>query len=353
MLLRCVSGPLRGEARPAMEGANEGIGILISEACNERAQLEDRGPNVHTFDPAQCGSSILLLTIGQRKHCLTWRNQMYFKSLLSVVEVKQSDRDLKIAIDLCSEINAQLSVMILAVASLPPIGDYPIGTADVWVQERQRDLAALDARVEDVEMLVKDADISATVIDEYPELARVGHSVGRRGRYVDATIIGPDLFANEMLKAKVIDGGLFESGRPILLIPHGTKPTLRPKRVLLAWDSGVECTRATREALDFMACAEQVHVTMIDPDTSSVADGPEPGADIAAYLAHHGVKIIVDRLPSGNDAIANVIKGHATDISADLIVMGGYGHTRLRERIFGGVTLSMIDEPGFPVLMAR
>jgi nucleotide-binding universal stress UspA family protein len=278
---------------------------------------------------------------------------MYFKSLLSVVEVNQSDHDLKIAIDLCSEINAQLSVMVLAVASLPPIGDYPIGTADVWVTERQRDLAALDARVEDVEMLVKDADISATVIDEYPELARVAHIIGRRARYVDATIVGPDLLANETLKAKVIDGALFESGRPILLIPHGTKPTLRPKRVLLAWDSGVECARAAREALDLMACAHEVHVTVIDPDTSSIANGPEPGADIAAYLAHHGVKITVDRLPSGGKSIADVLKQHATDISADLIVMGGYGHSRTREWIFGGVTRSMIDDPNLPVLMAH
>ena len=111
--------------------------------------------------------------------------------------------------------------------------------------------------------------------------------------------------------------------------------------------------RAAREALDILACAEEVHVTIVDPDSSSIANGPEPGADIAAYLAHHGAKITVDRLPSGNNAIADVIKQHAWDISADLIVMGGYGHARLRERIFGGVTRSMIDEPRFPVLMAR
>lgn len=278
---------------------------------------------------------------------------MRFKSLLSVVEAHQSDNDLKIAIDLCSEINAELSAMVFAVASLPPIGDYPIGTGDVWVKERQRDLAHLGARVEDVEMLVRDADISAAVTDEYPELARVGHMVGRRARYTDVTILGPDLLTNEALKAKVIEGALFESGRPILLIPHGTKPTLRPKCILLAWDSGMECTRAAREALDIMASAEEVHVTLVDPDTSSIANGAEPGADIAAYLAHHGIKVDVDRLPSGGEPIADVLKQHATDISADLVVMGGYGHSRTREWIFGGVTRSMIEDPGLPILMAR
>ena len=102
-----------------------------------------------------------------------------------------------------------------------------------------------------------------------------------------------------------------------------------------------------------MVSAEEVHVTLVDPDTSSIVSGPEPGADIAAYLAHHGVKTTVDRLPSGGKAIADVLKQHAIDVSADLIVMGGYGHSRMRERIFGGVTRSMLDEPRLPVLMAR
>ncbi|MEP7453428.1 universal stress protein [Phyllobacterium sp. SB3] len=278
---------------------------------------------------------------------------MVFKSLLSVVEVNQSSHDLKMAIDMCSEINAQLCVTVFGVASLPPIGDYALGTAELWLKERQQTLAAIDKRIEEVETLVSHADISASVIDEYPELAKLGHIIGRHARYTDATIIGPDLLANEELRSRVIEGALFESGKPIFLVPHGTKPTLRPKQVLLAWDSGLECTRAAREALDIMACAEEVHVTMIDPDSSTVASGPEPGADIAAYLAHHGVKITVDRIPSANYAVANVIKQHAIDIAADLIVMGGYGHTRLRERIFGGVTRSMIDDPGLPILMAH
>lgn len=278
---------------------------------------------------------------------------MNFKTLLSVVNVKQNDDDLNAAIQLCSQINAQLSVVVLAIATLPPLGDYPIGTADAWLKDRHNDLEALSKRVDAVEMMVKNADISATVIDEYPEAARVARVIGRHARYADATIIGSSLLRNDLLKTTVIDGALFESGRPILIVPPHHKPTLRPKRVLLAWDSGVECTRAAREALDVMASAEEVHVTLVDPDTSSIVNGPEPGADIAAYLAHHGITVDVDRLPSGGTSIADVLKQHATDISAELIVMGGYGHSRTREWIFGGVTRSMIDDPNLPVLMAH
>jgi nucleotide-binding universal stress UspA family protein len=278
---------------------------------------------------------------------------MNFKTLLSVVDVRQNDDDLKTAIELCAEINAQLSVVVLAIATLPPLGDYPIGTADAWLKDRHNDLEALSKRVDAVETMVRNADLSATVVDEYPEAAKVAHVIGRHARYADATIIGASLLRNDLLKTTVVDGALSESGRPILIVPSRHKPTLRPKRVLLAWDSGVECTRAAREALDVMASAEEVHVTLVDPDTSSITNGPEPGADIAAYLAHHEIKVDVDRLPSGGKSIADVLKQHATDISAELIVMGGYGHSRTREWIFGGVTRSMIDDPNLPVLMAH
>ena len=75
--------------------------------------------------------------------------------------------------------------------------------------------------------------------------------------------------------------------------------------------------------------------------------------DPARGLARHGVKVGVDRLSSSGQFVATVLKQHATDMDADLIVMGGYGHSRLRERIFGGVTRSMLDEPVLPMLMAR
>jgi nucleotide-binding universal stress UspA family protein len=102
-----------------------------------------------------------------------------------------------------------------------------------------------------------------------------------------------------------------------------------------------------------MSSADSVHVTLIDPQATHTGNGPEPGADIAAYLARHGCKVTVDRLPSSGYTVAEALRQHAVDISADLVVMGAYGHSRLRERIFGGVTKSMIDEAALPILMAR
>lgn len=99
-----------------------------------------------------------------------------------------------------------------------------------------------------------------------------------------------------------------------------------------------------------MRNAEGVNLVLVDPSTKN---GEEPGADVAAYLARHGVKVTVDRLPSAGLAVEEVLAQHARDTSADLIVIGAYGHSRIRERVFGGVTKAMIDAPTMPVLMVR
>lgn len=211
----------------------------------------------------------------------------------------------------------------------------------------------LKSRVEQAEALVAKADLSADVDSEYTEIAWADETIGQRARYADLTILGPELLDDGALKLRAVNGGLFESGRPLLVVPTGSKPTLTPKVVLLAWDSRIEAARAAREAIDLMSSADSVHVTLIDPQATHTGNGPEPGADIAAYLARHGCKVTVDRLPSSGYTVAEALRQHAVDISADLVVMGAYGHSRLRERIFGGVTKSMIDEAALPILMAR
>ncbi|TIT68729.1 MAG: universal stress protein, partial [Mesorhizobium sp.] len=106
-----------------------------------------------------------------------------------------------------------------------------------------------------------------------------------------------------------------------------------------------------RESLDMLKGAEDVRLVIVDPIEDEFHHGEEPGADAAAYLARHGVKVTVDRLPSANHSVADVLRQHAGDVAAELMVMGAYGHSRLRERIFGGVTKSMLEGQSLPVFM--
>jgi nucleotide-binding universal stress UspA family protein len=279
---------------------------------------------------------------------------MAIKTVLTVVGLQSGDRDLKLAVRICEEAGAHLSVLVMGIALPVPVADpYSATISDVWLEQRRVDLKQLEVRTAQVSAFLAASAVSADVASEYPEQGSADNVVGRRAQYVDLTLIGPGALAAGGVGEKAIEGALFASGKPLLLAPEGTSPSLKPKRVLVAWNSGVEAARAVRESLDMLAAAEAVRVVLVDPVEGEERQGAEPGADIAAFLARHGVNVSVDRLPSGGRSVADVLRRHAVDTASDMIVMGAYGHSRLRERIFGGVTQSMIEKPSLPVLLAR
>ncbi|MCO5162645.1 MAG: universal stress protein [Mesorhizobium sp.] len=275
------------------------------------------------------------------------------KTILTVTSPDLGDADIKLAAGLCEEIEAHLAVLVLNMAAPPPIGGYAAIVSDAWLQERQADVNRLQKRTAAVSDLLAASQISSDVSSEYPEEAWAHEVIGRRARYADLTVIGPELLSRGALKNKVVSGTLFSSGKPLLLVPQGSSPTLRPKRVLIAWDSRIEASNAVARSLDLMRTADDVRLVLVDPVEGEYGQGEEPGADAATYLARHGIKVTVDRRPSQGRSIASVLRQHAIDTSAQLLVMGAYGHSRLSERILGGVTRTMIDEPPLPILMAR
>ncbi|HSO46480.1 MAG TPA: universal stress protein, partial [Rhizobiaceae bacterium] len=252
---------------------------------------------------------------------------MTFKTILTVAGVDGGDDDIKLAARLCEDTGAHLAVLLVAFAAPPPVGDYAVINSDVWIQERQKEMMRLVDRTEAVEALLAGIGISSDVATEFPEGGWADDVIGRRARYGDLTFVGPQLLADSRLKAKVMDGALFSSGRPVMVCPAGAMPTLAPTCVLVAWDSRVEASRAAREALPILRSAEEVRLTLVDPVKGETGHGDEPGADAAAWLSRHGVKVSVDRVASAGEPVSTVLSRHASDCGAQLIVMGGYGHS--------------------------
>lgn len=278
---------------------------------------------------------------------------MPFKTLLGVAGIGQGDGDINIALDLCEEIDAHLSLLLVGIAPAPPVGEYAIGLSDAWIEEREEDMERLGERAEVLESLLAKRGHSADLVSEFVEAAQADNVIGLSARYCDLAIMGPDTLSTVNLKRYIADGVLFHAQKPLLLVPAEGKATLHPRRVLVGWDSSLEAARAVREAVEMIAEADDVRIVMVDPQSTDRANGPEPGADVAAYLARHGARVTVDRVPSAGLPAADVLKRHATDIAADMMVIGAYGHTRLRERLFGGVTRAMFDAAPMPVFMAR
>ena len=278
---------------------------------------------------------------------------MPMRTILAITGTTAGNDDLALAKAMCEEAGVHLSVLIVELAPAPPTGEFAAMVSDGWIAERQAGQKRLEDRAAAVNAALAASDVSADVATAYPEIAWADEVVGRRGRYADLTIAGPALLGDEVLGLRAVEGALFSSGSPVMIVPAGARPTISPRRVLLAWDAGIEASRAMRAALDLLSSADAVHLTLVDPVAGEDGHGEEPGADAAAFLARHGCKVSVDRLPSGGKPIADVLRQHAVDVAADLIVMGAYGHSRLRERMFGGTTMSMLEDATIPVLFAR
>ena len=278
---------------------------------------------------------------------------MAYKTILSVVGMHQKNRDLEVARDLCAASGSHLSVLLAARATAVPIGTYADVMSDAWYQERQAEAKKVAKRAEEIEEFVRQADISADVSSEFAESGLVAESIGRRARYCDLILVGPSILADDDMRDYVTEGVLFRSGKPVLISPENVPLSLSPKTVVVAWDGSLEAGRAAGLATPMLAEAENVRIVVVDPQTGQGAHGAEPGADAATWLARHTSKVTVDRVASAGLSIGEAIQRHAEDCGAQMIVMGGYGHSRLRERIFGGVTRSILDAPKVPLFMAH
>ena len=180
----------------------------------------------------------------------------------------------------------------------------------------------------------------------YPALLAVFKA---QARVHDLTVVDaePEALA---LDRGLIDALLMDSGRPLLVVPPW-QDVFRARRVILAWDGSGRAARAAADALPFLRAAEAIEVVAVMGEKELPAT--VTGADIAPHLSRHGVNVTVQTLPALEGDVAEALRNHATLTHADMIVMGGYVHSRLREMVFGGVTETVLGNMTLPVLLSN
>ena len=174
-------------------------------------------------------------------------------------------------------------------------------------------------------------------------------------RYVDLTILGqldPDGGDTELIRPRPELVAL-ASGRPNLAVPYAGQFETVGRRVLIGWNATREATRAVNDAMPLLAAADVVTVLTIDAREGPDAHGELPGADISLHLARHGVKATIERTVSAGVPAGEVLLSRAADLGADLLVIGAYGHSRMRELLLGGATRSILQSMTVPVLMSH
>jgi len=175
-------------------------------------------------------------------------------------------------------------------------------------------------------------------------------------RYADLTVVGqpnPYEGGTGASRDAVVVTTLMSSGRPVLAIPFaGSFPTIG-QRILVAWNASREATRAVNDALPFLEKAASVTILAINPKHGIQGHGDVPAADIALHLARHGVKAEAAHTVASDIPDGEALLSYAADVGADLLVCGGYGHSRARELVFGGVTRTLLHEMTIPVFLSH
>jgi nucleotide-binding universal stress UspA family protein len=146
---------------------------------------------------------------------------------------------------------------------------------------------------------------------------------------------------------------IFGSGRPTVVLPHARKRTgsFALDTVIVAWDFSRPATRAMADAMPILEKAKRVCVLTVTKEKA--IDTRRSGAELAKHLARHSVDVVLDEVDAKGRSIGDVFEAHVTYRNADLLVMGAYGHSRIREFILGGATMRMLARPPVPVFLSH
>jgi len=280
---------------------------------------------------------------------------MPFKSVATFVVVDADvDAALPAAAGMARAQDGHLSVNALGIDALPAFGVY-MGGSPVLLTEAlaraQTDAQRLEERVS--QQLRAESTLRWSVESAIAPFGALSDAVGARARFADLVVqarpYGPGTVPAQ---AVVVEAALFQGRAPVLVLPEPTLPPEFPRHIVLAWNQSAEALAAARRALPLLTRADRVTVLVVDPPVH----GPErsdPAGALTLWLARHGARAEVTVLARTLPRASDVILRHVADTGADLLVMGAYGHSRLRQAILGGATRNILEQTRGPVFLAH
>jgi len=279
---------------------------------------------------------------------------MAYKTILTIItDPALLETTLAAASDLARAQGAHLDVLCLGIDRTQVTGFYPGDGMILLDQTLQQAREEAQALHQTAQKMMQQQDIRWSLDWGAAQTGGTGSLVAERAQFCDLVVLPkpaakPDNRDADML----IEAALFDGQAPVLLVPPGGFPPNWGDNVVVAWNQSHEAMRALRAALPLLQAAKSVSIAIVDPPRHG-AERSDPGGALSQMLVRHGVHAEVSVLARTLPKVSDVLNRHARDRGAMLMVMGAYGHSRLREYVLGGATRSMIDGAEVPVFLAH
>jgi nucleotide-binding universal stress UspA family protein len=279
---------------------------------------------------------------------------MAYKSVCTFL-ASQTDATAQLdsAIQLAQRHDAHLEICALGIDTTQSVGFYAGAPAIVYQDALDQARSQADALEELARTHLRQSDIRWSVDNAVLTLGGINGFVGLKSRFCDLVVLPRPYGETRGPQDEIIlEAALFEGDSPVLILPQPGAALPDFAKIVLAWNQSDEALHAARAALPLLKQADLVNVVVIDPPSH----GPErsdPGGLLTQMLVRHGVQVDVSVVARTLPRISDVLRRHATDQAADLLVIGAYSHSRLRQAILGGTTRNLLEETSLPVFMAR
>ncbi len=255
------------------------------------------------------------------------------------------------AVSVASAMNAHLAGVAFVYDPIVPVSATGYIPAEVIERQQADNEADAKAAIDRFNQATKRAGVAAEPLTITASLAGAGEQFGRIARRFDLAVVGQAEPETSSIDDIIAETTLFESGRALIVVPYIQKAPLKLDKVMVCWDGSRQAARAIGDAMPLLAKAGKVEIVIIADEPGKQDE--IAGVDMGQHLARHGLKVDLERIPRGDVDVADALLSHAADSGADFLVMGGYGHSRLREFVLGGVTRSIFRSMTIPTLMAH
>ena len=281
---------------------------------------------------------------------------MYRDVMLAITRTALDDRALELAVEFCQTLDARLSVSVpfeIPIAAATAYGTSPVVMEASFAELRE----GASTEVTRIKARLHDRDLRFDVHLAEAQVYSGTSLLTLEARYHDMVIVAAPQHVEEQADAAIVHtifaSLVMDSGRPVLTVPRMARRPFSLDHIVIAWVPTPEATRAVHDAMPLLHQARRVDVLLSQPQVGERRHGQDPGADIGAHLARHGIPVNVTVRHSKRGSAGNDLLLSASEVDADLLIAGAYGHSRAREWAFGGVTRELLERADVPVLFSH